>query len=385
MMKQSSTHTSLGRRQWLRLSALMAGSAVLGSNMQAVADTRRRAFLADLPVIKARLSANENPFGPSDKAKKALTEAIADSYLYPREALMQLRKLIAKEENVAEECVLLGAGSGGLLTATALYNAFKVGTGSHILSGDLSYMQLIRAATEIGCASEKVPLTKDFDYDFDAMAARVNDKTSLVYICNPNNPTGIIANGPKLAAFCEAMSAKKPVFVDEAYIDYAADPKQTTMMELVRKGKNVLIARTFSKVHGFAGLRVGYLVGQPDMIKEINKFTPGASAISATSAQAALVSYQDKEFIKYSIAKNNESKAFLYKTLKDQGYTYLPSATNFVLFPIKMDGKRFLQEMAKRGVSIRTEWQYAGQNWCRVSLGTMEQMKMFADAFKEIA
>jgi histidinol-phosphate aminotransferase len=377
----------MNRRQWLKLGALFTTGAAISTPLSAAAATprQRQKFLADMPVIKARLSANENPFGPSDKAKKALMDAVPESYLYPREALMQLRKLIAQEEGVGEEYVLLGAGSGGLLTGTALYYAFKTGTGSQILSGDPSYMQLVRAATQVGCGWEKVALTKDYDYDYDAMAARITDKTSLVYICNPNNPTGIISNAQKLAAFCDTVSAQKPIFVDEAYIDYADDPKKTTMMECVRKGKNVIIARTFSKVHGFAGLRIGYLIAQPDTVKEISKFAQGPSAISATSAQAALVSYQDKDFIKYSIAKNNESKAFLYKILKEQGYTYLPSATNFVFFPIKMDGKRFLEEMAKRGVSIRTEWNYAGQNWCRVSLGTMDQMKMFAGAFKEIA
>lgn len=365
---------------------MAAGLAFGTSQNAAAASQTRRRFLADMPVIKARLSANENPFGPSEKAKKAIVEAMPNSYLYPRETLMQLRKMIAQEEGVNENQVLLGAGSGGLLIGAALYYAFKAGgTSSHILSGDPSYMQLVRAATQIGCGWEKVALTKDYDYDYATMADKVTDKTSLVYICNPNNPTGIVSDAKKLTAFCNTISDKKPVFVDEAYIDYADDPKKATMMECVRQGKNVLIARTFSKVHAFAGLRIGYLVGQPETIKEISKFTPGASAISATSAQAAVVSYADKDFIKYSIAKNNESKAFLYKLLKDQGYDYLPSATNFVFFPIKMDGKRFLEEMTKRGVSIRTEWQYEGKNWCRVSLGTMEQMKMFAQAFKEIA
>ncbi|MDJ1466256.1 histidinol-phosphate transaminase [Cytophagaceae bacterium DM2B3-1] len=377
--------SSINRRQWLKLGAMFTTGAALGTSLNASGMSQRKKFLADIPAIKARLSANENPFGPSEKAKKALMQAVPDSYLYPRESLMQLRKLIAQEEGVSEDSILLGAGSGGLLTGTALYFAFKAGSDSHILSGDPSYMQLVRAATQVGCGWEKVSLTKDYDYDYDALAAKVSDKTSLVYICNPNNPTGIVSNSQKLMAFCESVSPKKPIFIDEAYIDYADDPKKTTMMECVRKGQNVLIARTFSKVHGFAGLRIGYLVAKPETIKEISKFTPGPSAISATSAQAALASYQDKEFIKYSIAKNNECKAFLYKVLKEQGYNYLPSATNFVFFPIKMDGKRFLEEMSKRGVSIRTEWQYAGQNWCRVSLGTMEQMKMFADAFKEIA
>lgn len=340
--------------------------------------------LADLPIIKARLSSNENPFGPSQKAMKAMTEALPSSYLYPREHLMKFKKMIAEEEGVTEEHIMLGAGSGELLVATALCYAFKNGTGSHILSADPSYMQLVRASTNIGIGWEKVALNKDFDYDFNAMAAKVTDKTSLVYICNPNNPTGVVTDPQKLASFCEAVSKTKPVFVDEAYIDYAADPKKVSMMECIRKGQNVIIARTFSKVHSFAGLRIGYVIAQPAVIKELSNFGTAGSSISTASVQGALASYGDKEFIKYSVGKNNESKAFLYKLLKDNDYTYLPSQTNFVLFPLKMDGKRFVEEMAKRGVGIRS-WAFDNKQWCRVSMGTMDQMKLFANAFKELA
>ncbi len=335
-------------------------------------------------MIKARLSANENPFGPSEKARKAIIEAIPESFLYPRQHLMDFRKMIADEEGVSEDHILLGAGSGELLVATGMCYTFKGGAGSHVVSGDPSYMQLIRTVTQIGAGWEKVPLNKKYDYDLEAMAARVNDKTSLVYICNPNNPTGILTDANKLSAFCETMSARKPVFVDEAYIDYVADPKKNSMMSCIKKGQNVIVARTFSKVHSFAGLRIGYLIALPDTIEEISKFGGGGGSISATSVMGALASYGDKDFIKYSVGKNNEVKSFLYKTLQENGYEYLTSQTNFVLFPIKMDGKRFVEEMMKRGVSIRN-WEFEGKHWCRVSMGTMDQMKIFADAFRTLA
>jgi histidinol-phosphate aminotransferase len=380
--------TQLNRRNWLKSSAMLAAGLTLGtskwSSLHAAPSIPASLPLADLPVIKARLSANENPFGPSEKAKKAIMDAVPDSYLYPRESLMKFKKMVAEEEGVSEEHVMLGAGSGELLVATALCYAFKNGVGSHILSADPSYMQLVRASTNIGIGWEKVPLNKDYDYDFNAMGAKVVDKTSLVYICNPNNPTGVVTNASKLAAFCEVVSKTKPIFVDEAYMDYSTDPKKMSMVECVRKGQNVIIARTFSKVHSFAGLRIGYLIAQPEVIKEISKFGTAGSSISATSIKGALASYADKDFIKYSVGKNNESKEYLYKVLKESGYTYLPSQTNFVLFPLKMDGKRFVEEMAKRSVSIRS-WEFDNQQWCRVSMGTMEQMKTFADAFKQLA
>ncbi len=379
-------NTTINRRNWLKSSTLMAAGLTFGTGYRSAAEaaTQRRKILADMPVIKARLSANENPFGPSEKARKAIVEALPESYLYPRQHLMEFRKMIAETEGVSEEHIMLGAGSGELLTSTALYYTFTGGPGTHIVSGDPSYMQLIRAATQIGCGWEKVPLNKQYDYDLEAMAAKVNDKTSLVYICNPNNPTGIMTDPAKLMAFCDSVSAKKPVFVDEAYIDYVANPKKASMMECIRKGKNVIITRTFSKVHSFAGLRIGYLIAQPEVVKEISKFGAGGMSISATSIRGAIASYQDNDFVKYSVTKNSEAKEFLYKLLKDNGYEYLPSQTNFVLFPLKMDSKRFVEEMMKRGVSIRN-WEFDGKQWCRVSMGTMDQMKMFADAFKQIS
>ncbi|MBC7921624.1 MAG: aminotransferase class I/II-fold pyridoxal phosphate-dependent enzyme [Ferruginibacter sp.] len=379
---------SVSRRNWLKSSTMIAAGLTMGTTKWAELQARpAETFvhpLADLPVIKARLSSNENPFGPSEKAKKAITEALPDSYLYPREHLMKFRKMIAQEEGVSEDHIMLGAGSGELLVATAICYAFKNGAGSHVLSADPSYMQLVRASTNIGIGWEKVPLNKAYDYDFSALSGKVTDKTSLVYICNPNNPTGIVTDPQQLAAFCESVSKTKPIFVDEAYIDYTANPKKVSMVECIRKGQNVMIARTFSKVHSFAGLRIGYLIAQPDVIKEIAKFGTSGSSISSTSVRGAIASYGDQEFIKYSVAKNNESKEFLYKLLKENGYTYLPSQTNFVLFPLKMDGKRFVDEMMKRGVSIRS-WVFDDKQWCRVSMGTMDQMKAFAEAFKQLA
>ncbi|MCJ8167483.1 aminotransferase class I/II-fold pyridoxal phosphate-dependent enzyme [Pontibacter sp. E15-1] len=384
--------TEMNRRNWIRSSALItAGLYMAGLPQLAKATAPSRLLmppradmhkiLADLPRMQARLTSNENPFGPSDKAKKALVGAVDESCRYPRERIMALRAAIAKEEGVSEENVLLGAGSSDLLLASALRYSANGGT---ILSADPTYASLIRSAMEVGAKWEKVPLTKDFAHDLTAMEKKVNDEISLVYVVNPNNPTGTITPADKLRAFCEAVAKRKPIFIDEAYIDYMENPKSQSMVDLVRKGQNVIIARTFSKVHGFAGLRVGYAIAQPEVIKELSKYTNGGFNLSATSASAALASLQDKEFTKYCVQKNKEAKDFTYSVLKKEGYTYLPSHTNFIMFPLKMDGKKFTEEMLKRGVGLRS-WEFYDQQWCRVSMGTMEDMKLFADAFKQIS
>lgn len=385
--------TEMNRRDWIRSSALIAAglytagvsnwaSAAPSTSIVVPPKADMDKILADLPQMKARLTSNENPFGPSEKAKKALIEAVNESCRYPRERVMALQQAIAKEEGVSEENILLGAGSSELLLAAALYYSRK--SGSSILSADPTYASLVRSAVDVGSGWEKVPLTKDFAHDLDAMEKKVNDDTSLVYIVNPNNPTGTLTPTSKLRAFCEAVSKRKPIFIDEAYIDYVENPKAQTMVDCVRKGQNVIVARTFSKVHGFAGLRVGYVIALPETIKELRKYTNGAGNISATSASAALASLQDKEFTKFCVQKNQEAKDFTYATLKKEGYTPLTSHTNFVLFPIKMSGKKFTEEMLKRGVGLRY-WEFYDQQWCRVSMGTMDDMQLFANAFKQLS
>jgi histidinol-phosphate aminotransferase len=216
------------------------------------------------------------------------------------------------------------------------------------------------------------------------MEKAVDDKTVLMYVCNPNNPTGTTVDAAKLKAFCERVSKKVPVFVDEAYIDYMDNPKEASVMECVKKGHNVMVARTFSKLYGFAGLRVGYMVAQPAMLETMKPLTKGARSISATSGSAALASYQDTEFLQAALKKTTESKEYLYSILKKHGYDYIPSSTNFVLFPIKMEGKKFTEEMMNRGVSVRF-WKFSNKEWCRVSIGLMDEMKVFEEAFTQIA
>jgi histidinol-phosphate aminotransferase len=229
-----------------------------------------------------------------------------------------------------------------------------------------------------------VPLTAEYKLDLDAMEKKIDGNTSLVYICNPNNPTGTVLDTAKLKAFCERVSKKVPVFVDEAYIDYMPDPQAATLIDCVKKNQNVIVARTFSKLYGFAGLRVGYAIAQPAMIETLSKYTSGAGCISATSAKAALVSYQDQIFLKDALQKTEASKKFLYETLKKEGYEYIPSSTNFVMFPVRMDGEKFTAEMMKRGVGVRF-WKFNNKDWCRVSIGRMDEMQAFAEAFRQVS
>lgn len=389
---------TINRRNWLKSSALMAGGLAVASgtiNTLAAAPLKKTAglapgeflseqdFLHQLPPgeMKARLSANENPFGPSPAAKKALQEAIDGSFRYPMGSQRILSTKIAEHEGLATSNILLSSGSSPLLQAAAMH--FTKG-GKSVISGDLSYNDLPGQAARYGGSWIKVPMTADFKLDLDAMEAKVDANTGLVYICNPNNPTATMVDTAKLKAFCERVSKKTTVMVDEAYIDYLPNPDAISMMGAVKAGQNVIVARTFSKLYGFAGLRCGYFVGQPDTLKEISAYTSSGMALSATTIAAAIAAYQETPFLQEALKKTMASKEFLYATLKKEGYDYIPSSANFVLFPIKMPVMQYNQEMSKRGVSIRT-WNYGGKDYCRVSIGTMEEMQAFADAFKQIS
>ncbi|MFP4290440.1 MAG: pyridoxal phosphate-dependent aminotransferase [Cyclobacteriaceae bacterium] len=380
----------MNRRHWLKSGALMAGAFTLGNPFEFTnpALARTAAVKAadaspwDFKNMKARLTSNENPFGPSPKAQEAMMSAIKDSWMYAKLGQDELRKMIAKMWDVSEEHVMMGAGSTEILMAAAQHFGHK---GSKILAADLTYMSLIRRACfDYGAELVNAPLTRDLDYDFNRMSDAVRDDISLVYLCNPNNPTGKLANTAEMKAFCAEASRKKPVFVDEAYIDYQKDPAEKSMISLVKEGKDVIVARTFSKVHAMAGLRIGYCIASPENIQKLKRFGTDGNGMARPSVYGAIETLKDEEFMNYSRKMNAESKAHLYKTLTQAGYEYIPSETNFVLFPIRMDGDRFVMEMMKRGVGLKRV-HFRNQHYCRVSIGTLKNMEIFAEAFSEIS
>jgi len=386
---------SLNRRTWIKSSAIMAGGLAFFSGtisklaampvVKKIAPFAKRvtdqaAILNGGPVLKARLLANENPFGPSPAAKKAIQEALDLSYQYPMFSMGTLYNKIATYEGISESNILMESGSSPLLLAAALL--YSKG-GKSIITGDPSYEDLPSHAQQFDGKWVKVPLTVDYKLDLDAMEAKIDGNTGLIYICNPNNPTATILDTAKLKAFCERVSKKVTIFIDEAYIDYLPDPQASTMINAVKAGHNVIVARTFSKLYGFAGLRCGYVIGQPETIKALSIYSTGFS-LSATTIAGAIVAYREEAFLKEALQKTLASKEYLYSVLKKEGYEYIPSSTNFVMFPLKMDSKKFVSEMMKRGVGVRS-WQFNNKEWCRVSIGRMDEMEAFADAFKQLS
>ena len=217
-------------------------------------------------------------------------------------------------------------------------------------------------------------------HDLSAMEGRVTDSTSLVYVCNPNNPTGTVLNADQLRAFIETVEARATVFVDEAYVDLLDDPTHNAMIDQVKAGKNVILARTFSKIHGLAGLRVGYAIARPDLIKRLSPLQ--MSIPNVMGLRAAAASYRDIGFQKYSKDKIKECVAMTEATLDELGLKYTPTVTNFLVFDTGGSVRDFAKTMRQNNILVgRSYAPY--NNWCRVSMGTVEQMAVFSQVLRD--
>lgn len=336
---------------------------------------------ATAPVITAKLNANENPYGPPASAMEAVKMAVSGGNRYAWKEMFDLVAKIAKKEGVTVDHLMMGPGSSDLLEKVAIV-LFQ--NGGNIVSADPTYMSLIRVAESVGATWKAVPCKSDWSHDLKAMEAAIDSQTKLVYICNPNNPTGSLTAGKDLFDFCSRVSEKVPVFVDEAYIELAVGADAPSMVSLLSQKKNVIVARTFSKIMGMAGIRVGYIAALPSFLEQINKITRGGMGISFTSIAAASAALDDQNFQGMTRKLNDEAKKYVYAELTQMGYTYIPSYTNFILFPIKIGGKELLARMSAQGVGVRA-FDIAGKTYCRVSIGTMDEMKMFVRAFQTIS
>ena len=387
----------LNRRNWLKSTSLITSGLAIGHTLPIVSPSKiQRKAQRDLsfweweqPIkerngfndLAARLLANENPYGPSPRARKAIINAVQEGNKYGHYYAQKLIEKIAAKEGVPEDHIILAPGSSDLLEKTAV-SLFS--EGGNVVSADPAYMSLIKSAEAIGGEWNAVPLKADYSHDLDGMKNAINGDTKMVYVCNPNNPTGTITAADKLEEFCREVSKETLVFVDEAYLEFMDDTvNQKSMIHLVQEGENVIVCRTFSKAHGMAGIRVGYIVGIPKTLEMITSTYRGNMGMNITALQGALASIDDDEFIEMSVEKNKMSRDYVFGELDQLGFEYLPSQTSFVLFPIEMEGKIFLEKMYDLKVGVRA-FNVFGGNYCRVSMGTMDEMKLFVGALKKV-
>ena len=390
------TLPTTSRRQWLRRAALTgAGLAALPAlplGAWPAAPTLHTGFaeylpqlewerrLAGRPELQARMLANENPYGPSPKAIEAIAASASTGNRYQHEAAAELLTMIAEYEGVPEDHIMVSPGSSDVLEKMAIVH-FK--NGGNVVAADPAYMSLIKVTMGMGGEWNKVKLTDDWAHDLPAMKAAVNDQTKLVYVCNPNNPTGTLTDNDALRQFCRDVADTAPVFVDEAYLEYLPDYKTKTMVPLIKEGKNVIVARTFSKVHGMAGLRIGYAVALPETLEKVYQISRGNMGLCKTSVEGAMASMRDTEFQQMSVKRNADFREQTYAGLDAMGLSYIPSVTSFILFPITMPGEAFLEGMFDKGVGVRS-FDVHGRDYCRVSVGKPEEVDLFLSTLKQV-
>lgn len=324
-----------------------------------------------------RLTSNENPYGPSPAALKAAATAAENGAYYPGSISRELIGLIADRHGLSADNVTISSGSNEALCAAAV-GWSKRGA---IVAPELTYDLHLGFASRIGAEVVRVPLDADMGIDLSRLEAAVDNSVSQVYVCNPNNPTGMTLNGDELRAFCRAVGDRATVIVDEAYNELTDRPEYTSMVDLVRAGENVIVMRTFSKLFGMAGLRVGYAIGRPDLVARVRHHV--TSWPNIVGLAAAHVSYTDDDFIAFSRDKIVTGREIVNEALRFAGVEPLPSQTNFVFADIGRDVNEFAARMRERGVLIRRAYApYA--NHMRVSMGRLEELQVFADVFAEL-
>lgn len=321
----------------------------------------------------ALLSRNENPYGPAPSALQAIAGWAGKGCYYADAGTKRLAAMIAERFGVTPAHVAIGGGSTEILSATGLA---YMGKGS-ILCPELFWDTTTLYAAAKGATLKRVALKPDLDVDLDAMAAAVGPDVGLVHICNPNNPTGRLLDGDKMRAFVRAVSPKATVLVDEAYMELTDRPDYSSVAALVKEGQNLVVCRTFSKIYGMAGLRVGYAIGQPDTIKKIQGYAMSFGGNTAGLA-AAIASYNDTSFTSYSKARIVEARGIILDAVKKAGLEALPSQANF--FYVKVSDANAVQKaMAAQGIQIRGAYGKWTQ-WSRVSTGKIEDVQRYAAA-----
>ncbi|MBL0170535.1 MAG: histidinol-phosphate aminotransferase family protein [Gemmatimonadaceae bacterium] len=384
----------LSRRQWLKSSGLVAGGALAAPRLlpalgtpeaePAVVNglTTEAGFLAherDIQLERKaagpiRLSSNENPYGMAPSAKAAITERWSEHSLYGNASPNALRKVFAAHVGVPEECVLVTAGSGEVLSIVALAYGMH---GSEVLTAWPTYEGLPRYAETMGARVHKVALDGDYAHDLEAMDRRLVQAIDLVFVCNPNNPTGTLTHNAKLRSFVSNASRKSVVLVDEAYHDFVGDPTYKSMIDMVLAGENVIISRTASKIHGLAGLRTGFAIARPDIIARLAGYS--TSAPSVFGARGAIASIADTAYQAMCKQRNAEGRAIMETALKGMGRKMTVSHTNFVFFHAGMPVERVQAKMLAAGFMIGRAFP-PYNDWARISIGTPDEMRQVVAA-----
>ena len=364
------------RRLWLQQSFMAFAGLTVGS--KASAANNQYSYASASPPGAILLNANENPYGPSRLAQKAIMDNYLQMNRYPDDYISPVQKKIAAHWGVEPSNILMGAGSSEIIGLALLHASLNK---KKIITAEPGYKVWNGQAASMGMDFTRIPLTNERKTDLSAMAAAIDGATGMVYICNPNNPTGTFVEVAALKNFTVEAAKKTLVFIDEAYTEYA---NLASLATLAITNTNIIVAKTFSKIYGLAGARVGYAIAHADTIKKLATYQPWPNAsVSVTAVAAAMASLDDVNFVNHCRIKNEEAKKECYETFHRLSLDHIPSATNFILFSIDPIKKDLVKEMEARNIFLQYRGHFGGK-WCRVTVGTNEEMKAFCKALTEI-
>ncbi|KPJ67061.1 hypothetical protein AMJ44_07485 [candidate division WOR-1 bacterium DG_54_3] len=320
----------------------------------------------------AKLSSNENPFGPSPKALEAIAKETRNLQIYPDQKSILLREALAKELKIDEGCLIVGNGSDEIMQlAAATY--LKPGEEVIISKNTFSVYEFV---TRLLDGKPVFVDLKNYAQDLDAMAKAVNPKTKMIFLCNPHNPTGTIFTAKELDSFLKIIPENILIIIDEAYLEFVESREFPESLKYIRESKNLLVLRTFSKYYGLAGLRVGYGVAKKELVSYLfrAKLPFNVNRLAQAGAKAAL---EDKSFLEKTYKNNLEGKKYFYAELDKLGLEYKKTESNFIFINLKKPADLLFMQMMRQGVIIRPLTSFGLPEAIRVSIGTKEQNEKF--------
>lgn len=333
------------------------------------------ALAADFGIAPAdiiMLAANENAIGIPASAEKAVLETLRRGYRYPDGNAFALKAAVAEKFGIPEEWVIQGNGSDEILGL--ICQAF-LEPGRNCVFSQYSFSVYQLSAHLNGADCREVPVQHDFTLDLDAMAAAADEQTGVLFLTNPNNPTGLALTESEIAAFLEKVPQHVIVVLDEAYREFMPKEEQTDSMSLLRRYPNLIVTRTFSKAYGLAGLRIGIGLAQAGVVEMLNRIRPPFNANRLAQA-AACAALNDEAFIEKTVAVNREGVAKLEKAFDELGLTYLPTKTNFMMVKLP-DAAKVNGALLRAGIIVRGLRSYGLPDWLRISIGRPEEMEKF--------
>lgn len=323
-------------------------------------------------VIK--LASNENPLGCSRNAIDAVIESLQAPSLYPNGNCTEVREALSKKYSILPEELAFGCGADELIALIA--KAF-ISKGEEAITCTPSFSQYKAGVVAMGGEMVEVPLI-DFTFDLDGILSHINEKTKMIFICNPNNPTGTIVSKEQQLDFMNKVPSHILVVWDEAYREYTTAEEFPDTLSIIKKFENILLLKTFSKIYGLASMRIGYAIASKYIVECINRIRSPFNV--TTQAQvAALASLKDEAFLAYSRESNEASKLYSYERCKELGLDYIRSHANFIMVDCKLDSLDLFDKLQQKGVIVRPGFYFGMPTYQRITLGTLEQMKTCFD------